>query len=254
MGERKRKDLKAIGLSLLFLATGFFVVWLTKGLLDVEGDAVFVSLLLIPLVVYMVLSGRLQELKGPGGLEFRFADVAQDSVQVQEQSIAPSIDELDLVAKGPLEELEKLRDRIDEARPTVMTIQLVASGPPFYGPHAIATYLEFLSKFRNFKFVVFLDPAGRFVAYMAHWALADILRKPELGVEFINAINRNQEGALLRYPGIIRETISSNATNAEALREMEKHNLEALLVVDDGSPKGVVERERILSRMMLALT
>jgi predicted transcriptional regulator len=35
---------------------------------------------------------------------------------------------------------------------------------------------------------------------------------------------------------------------------MEKHNLEALLVVDNGSPKGVVEREQILSRMMLALT
>ena len=89
---------------------------------------------------------------------------------------------------------------------------------------------------------------------MPHWALKGILNNSNLGNEFIHLINEGQRENLLRFPGVIKETISIQTTNAEALREMTKQNLEALVVIDEqGQLKGVVEREQILSKMMLAL-
>jgi predicted transcriptional regulator len=82
---------------------------------------------------------------------------------------------------------------------------------------------------------------------------AGYLELLRLGQEFIRAINHGERDQIARYPGVITKAISSKSTNAEALREMEKSNLEALVVVDDGRFKGVVEREQLLSRMMLAL-
>jgi hypothetical protein len=250
-GLGESREARAIGLSLLFLTAGFLVVWLTKSVVGIDGDVIFVSLLLIPVLVYLVLSGRLEELRGPGGLEARFTRVAQESVTIAKQAIAPSIQAMDMVRKAGLEELTRLRAEIDESRPTVMTIEL---GRGHYTSDAVTGYLDFLSQFRNFKFVVFLDQAGSFVAYMPQWAVRGMLSKPELKSGFIDAINRNARDDLRRYPGLIQDAISSDATNAEALREMERLNLEALLVVDGNTPRGVVEREQILSRMMLALT
>jgi len=52
----------------------------------------------------------------------------------------------------------------------------------------------------------------------------------------------------------VGETILTHSTNAEARREMMRQNLEALVVTDENNQlMGIVEREQILSRMMLSL-
>ncbi|MDQ3639076.1 MAG: CBS domain-containing protein, partial [Actinomycetota bacterium] len=57
------------------------------------------------------------------------------------------------------------------------------------------------------------------------------------------------------YPGVVRKTISTRSTNAEALREMMAKNLEALVVTDeDNRLKGIAEREHVLTRMVLDMT
>jgi signal-transduction protein with cAMP-binding, CBS, and nucleotidyltransferase domain len=48
--------------------------------------------------------------------------------------------------------------------------------------------------------------------------------------------------------------VSTNDTNAEALAKMEQTGVDALVVVDDKLKfRGIVEREQLLSRMILAL-
>jgi predicted transcriptional regulator len=60
---------------------------------------------------------------------------------------------------------------------------------------------------------------------------------------------------LFSYPGVVRKTISTASTNAEALREMMVKNLEALVVTDeDNRLKGIAEREQILTKMVLDMT
>ena len=67
-----------ISFTVLVLATGLFF-----GLKRYAGgvdSAVFVALLLTPLLLYLSLSGRLQEFSGPGGWGAKFRDIAHDSV------------------------------------------------------------------------------------------------------------------------------------------------------------------------------
>jgi len=251
--SRERKEVRAIGISLLFLVFGFLVIWLIKAVLNIEGDAVFVSLLLIPVLVYMVISGKLKELKGPGGLEAKFTEAASESINASSETVEPSIDDMQIVAKAGVHALQEQRQKLNEAKPIVMTMELGRRG--YYNTEAVLEYIKNLSQFRNFKFVVFLDEGKRFVAYMPPLAFRGLLSMPELGYEFINVINEGHLQDLLRYPGVVRETISTESTDAEALSEMSKQNLEALVVIDENrNLKGVVEREQVLSRMMLALT
>lgn len=68
-----KQEIRAIVSFILFLALGFFVLWIAKSVMKIEGDVVFVALLFVPLLVYVILSRKLEELKGPGGLEAKFA-------------------------------------------------------------------------------------------------------------------------------------------------------------------------------------
>lgn len=116
--------------------------------------------------------------------------------------------------------------------------------------------------YNHLRFWGFISPItrrsqvrGEFVAYMASWALKGLLGLQKLGEEFVHMVNQGNIRDLVRYPGVVTETISTDSTNEDALREMMRQNLEALVVIDkDRRPKGVVEREQVLSRMMLALT
>ncbi|HEY0073379.1 MAG TPA: CBS domain-containing protein [Abditibacteriaceae bacterium] len=251
----EQKQHRAIIVSLLFLLTGFIVLWLTKTLIKIEGEAVLISLLLIPAFVYVIVSGRIKEFKGPGGFEATFFETASQSVNIATEKIEPSVAEMQVVAKEGVRALERKRQELNEAHPTIMTLTLgEISNPSNYNRQDVLTYLEFLSQLRNFKFVVIMDRNKSFVAYMPHWALKGLLDNPNLGHEFIDLVNNGGRENLLRFPGIIRKTISTQTTNVEALREMTNQNLEALVVIDEHSQlKGVVEREQILSRMMLAL-
>jgi predicted transcriptional regulator len=80
------------------------------------------------------------------------------------------------------------------------------------------------------------------------------MQLPDLADEFIDSVNEGQIAQVLRYPGVVKKTISTKSTNADALREMLEQNIEALVVIDERRKlRGVVEREQVLSRMMLSL-
>lgn len=247
------KELKAISFSLAFLSLAFLSMWFLKDIMQIDRDTVYVAVLLIPALVYMIVSGRITEFKGPGGLAAKFAEAAKEAVSAASEKVEPSIEQMQTIAKDSRQELERKRREINESRPIIMTMTLGKTN--YYNRVVVLDYIEVLSQFRNFKFVVFVDGEGRFVAYMPSWAVKGLLSKPELGNAFIEAINRGSSEELFSYPGVVKDTISTQSTNAEALREMTKQNLEALVVIDEKRGlKGVVERDQVLSKMMLALT
>ena len=249
--KQEKQEVRAIVISALFLAAGCIVLWFAKTVLGIQGDAVLISLLIIPVLIYVIVSGKLEEFKAPGGVEAKFVKVANESVSAASETVKPSREDMQIVLKSSSALLEKKREELNESQPIVMIMELGKGG---YGREMALGYLEVLSQFRNFKFVVFVDINKRFLGYMPSWAVKSLLSKHELGEEFIDVINTGKFSELFRYPGVVTETISTQWTNVEALREMTRRNLEALVVIDENKQLvGVVEREQILSKMMLSL-
>jgi CBS domain-containing protein len=157
-----------------------------------------------------------------------------------------------------------MAQEIDQTRPTLLTMTV---GGPRYDVHTLRHYLRVLTQFRNFTLVAFLDADGRFLASMSPWSLMELLEQPgrhlpeweffdEQGLadEFVSAINEGEEARLRRYPGVCTKRILTTATNAEVLQQMLEQNLDCIAVIDtEGRLRGVVEREELLSRMVLAL-
>lgn len=246
------KEAAAVLISILFLALGFLAIWLTSSVLKIEGDAVFVSLLLIPILVYVIFSGRLSEIRAPGGLEAKFVDVAGRSVEPASEPIEASTEEMQVVAKEGLRELQRSLHNIDESKPITLTLTLGKEG--YYDRWVLLEYIKALSQYRNFKFVIILDQENGFKAYLPSWMMRQILEMDSLGDDFVKAVNDGSVPHLRRYPGVVTRTITTEQTNIEAIQEMTDQNLEALVVIDqDRQLRGVVEREQVLSKLMLAL-
>jgi CBS domain-containing protein len=130
----------------------------------------------------------------------------------------------------------------------------VAKAPNYYQRYALDQYVRALSAFRNFKFVLIVDKSGSFVAFAPQWAIGRLLQGLD-GDRFVGALNEGRIAELRAYESIVTQTITTQATNAEALSAMERNNLEAIIVLDpaDRRPVGVVERDRLLTKMVLGL-
>lgn len=251
--QTQHRERRAIIIALIFLLLGILAVWLAKQFLDIEGDAIFVTILLVPTLVYLIISGRLTELKAPGGLEAKFAGIADQSVEPTSETIESSVRDMEIMVKGGVRELQKQTRRLDESRPIILTLTLGRQG--YYNRDALLRYVEGLLQYRTFKFVVILDQENNFVAYIPAWTMLQILRMEALGEEFVGIINDGNVRELQQYPGVVIRTISIESTNVDALQEMTEQNLEALIVIGrDRKLKGVVEREQIISKLLLGVS
>jgi hypothetical protein len=236
--------------TVLIICFSLFVAWFSKVYLNLGSDAMFIAVLLLPIIAYVIFSGRLKELRA-GGIEASFVTVAEQTVEVGSETIEPSTEDMEIVAKRGFNELIKRTKYIDESKPIVLTLTL---GIANYDSHVMKMYLETLSRYPNFKFVVVLNTAGKFTAYIPSRAMLQILQLGNLGDEFLDNIRLDRIGELRRYPGVITKTVSTKTTNLVALQEMANQNLQALVVIDENLHlKGVVEREQIINKLLLGI-
>jgi len=257
-----RRILGHLGLSLVLLALGVLLFWgadrwINNDRIEIDpttaiGDVVFVSLLIMPILIYAIISGSLTELKGPGGWAATFNATATAPITDTLVHEPVSIDEdPQIIAKEEPAKLMERTQNLDETHPIIMTMTF---GQGKYSVGALQMYVERLSQFRSFELVVFLDNNGCFVAYMPSWAARNILSTPATNKDFVRVINTG-DYKLFSYPGVVRKTISTRSTNAQALAEMREQNVDALVVVDRyHRVHGIAERDQVLSQMMLALT
>src|SRR5262249_50891228 len=146
-------------------------------------------LLIVPAVVYLVLSGRISELKAPGGLEFKLVQAANETVRTGAQGLQVEtipVAELQDVVKGEVSQLQARLQSIDESQPVVFTLVL---GSGKYDSWAISQYSAALSQFRSFHTVVFVDKDKHFVACMGARAFRDTLSVQTLADELLRSVN-----------------------------------------------------------------
>lgn len=249
---------------LVVLGVGVLILWaITRFINQTDttvGDVVLVLLLVMPILIYAIISGKLTELKGPGGVEAKFAAVATTPVAGTASHDSVSIDELLTVsANTGREQLGKRLQTFTEVQPIVMTITLgvdsYKTGSDEEHLKSLRAYVAQLSRSRNFALVAFLDASNDFVAYMPSWVVKNRLDDEDRARELFSVIKEANQEKLLAYPGAVREKISPASTNDEALHKMVASNLDVIVVVDENNRlKGVVEREQVLTRMVLALT
>lgn len=251
----QNKEVKALTLVILFLLISLGVVAVLKSILINVDGATIVAFVLSPLVIYALASGQLSEFTGPGGWGAKFREAATETVDPSQESVELSISLMEVIPKGLPQELKDKIGGIHDGRPIVMTMTLNTTG--FYKVGAVKEAIQTLSQFRNFKFVIFVHKENKLVGYMPSWALNAMLKSDQESADnFIEDINNGRVDKVQARLGVITERVTTETTNAEALQKMEKLNIEALVVVDSKSEKvrGVVERDRILSRMLIALT
>lgn len=161
MGFSSPKWLRNTLLTILFCASGFLAIWIAKKQVGMQQEIAFVAFLILPILIYVIVAGRLLEFKAFGA-EAKFADVAKQSVEPGLGTIDPSVEETEIVAKEGVAELQKRKDFLDETKPIILTL---VSGKKDYHSWALEKYVEILSQCPTFKGSLILDSNGKFIVY-----------------------------------------------------------------------------------------
>src|SRR5579859_4352348 len=80
------KGFSAIAQSILFLVLGFLILWIANTKFHIQQDAVLVILVLIPVLLYLILSDKLQEFSA-GGVSAKF-NATQKQV-IKDENVEP---------------------------------------------------------------------------------------------------------------------------------------------------------------------
>jgi hypothetical protein len=239
-----------ISLAVLVLAAGLFF-----GLKRYAGGvdaAVFIALLLTPLLVYLVLSGRVQEFSGPGGWGAKFRDIAYASVETTKI----------LVDAQPLQAMEKggegeIANRIAGLKPNVPNALVLSVGRgSYYVRDIIEKYLQALMAAGPATYAVFVDAnTGQFVGSASGRQVLAALSDPTVAERFMHDLQEGGERPFAGMGFLVTESLSPEDSNVVALEKLVNTNADALVIVsDDGRrPIAVVDRNRLVTKLMLKL-
>lgn len=238
----------AFVVSILFLALGFSALWLLKSMLSMQQDAVLVAMLITPILIYLILTGRLREISA-GSVKAILGEAADE--QLSESNAQPIAAEnvQEIMATGGMPDLQNTVMEIDESILLVLTV--TCRKTELYDPETLLKYLKVLSKYPNFEFLVMLRQDKKVIAYMSDSQAQKALEtEPQ---EFVQAINNGDDRQLQRY-GAITVLAKQTETYLNVLQKMTDHNMKAIVVVDKHKTlQGVIEREQVLSRLLLAM-
>ena len=256
---------RAFLVSIIFLALGFSTILIFQKLLKLQQDAVLVAILLVPVVIYLILSGKLLEFKA-GGISAKFNATAKEPVSKGEINAKPlEVQQVAVIEKGTIADLQRYLKSISNTMYIVLTVTF-GKGPNYYSADALLKYLRTFSQYRDYILLAILDQNGKVYAYLTSQRAMQIIEKemPEDQVprqvtsldknRFVRAINEGKKTVLSGYE-LVKTTLRATDTNISALNQMTRLNMDALIVTDEnGKLKGVVEREQVLSRLLLAMT
>lgn len=76
-GKVRNKEPYFVAFSLLYLAVGVGAVWFIRSIVGVRGDATLVAFLIVPLALYLTLSGRVSEITA-GGLAVKLRQAGHE--------------------------------------------------------------------------------------------------------------------------------------------------------------------------------
>jgi hypothetical protein len=234
----------AVGAFLFALAVAYAISRLKFG-----DSATLIALLLTPMVVYGVASGKIQEFSAPGGWGAKFREAAQATVSVTTGNLMPLSDavrQLEVVEKGGLSELQNLGRKLQRDKPIALSFQL---GQQNYVVDIAIRYIEILLLSDREMAVLVVDANHHFVAMTEGTTMLALLR--DLGPQIKDALASGNKQYFLTLPGFHSNSIKASDSNAVALEKMRQQNARSIVVVySEGAPTGVVKRDDLVSRLL----
>jgi hypothetical protein len=253
-GSLPTRDLIAAATAVLFAVLGFAAIYVVAKVADVKDGGVLAVVLIVPALLYLMLSGRVNELKGPGGLEVRLSEAANRTIPVHGKDTPASAlayEELRAVETGRRESFLRRIHDITPTEPVILTMTL-GSGP--IDGEAVANYARGMTQFPRFRFVAIVDSSGHLISYMEERAFRHLIEADVIDAqELLNNIQHQNVGEIRKAAGMIVDTVTPGTSIADTLREMERLRLNALLVTENAQVKGIVERERLANALLLSL-
>jgi hypothetical protein len=226
-------------ISVLFFIILYVLYYLTNGAnpAAVKLDPTLVFIALLPFLVWLVVSGRIKELKGPGGLDVILQDAGNDRIPTEAGPlpVEPSV----TVDKGPVADLET----IGRVSPTSLCFQL---GKNDYSNQIISKYLDTLESNPKFNTIIFTDKTNKLKGMMKARDFRALHKAPGR-----NTARRIATAEILQAPGVITNSIREDSTNKEALEQMDRTGTDVLPVVDaQGKYAGYVRKDKILGSII----
>ena len=206
-------------------------------------DAAIIFLAILPFIIYLAVSGKISEFKG-GGFEFKFNNASNAEVLFKSEEVVFA--EPAVAVKGSVRILRSdIIPRIAEK--PLSTLSLVP-GIGYYTYEGLKEYLEELTNFDFFKYVLFVDEDKTFKGYIPARNLLALLFDKSKGKEVINKIN---SGNIEEILGFKRNYINDDISNRKALRIMEREGITDIAVVDkDMKFKGFTNLDMITTRII----
>ena len=235
-----------------FLVFGVFIILLiviniikNRGLLaDIITDNTIIFLAILPFIIYLAVSGKISEFKG-GGFEVKFNNASNAGVSFKSEEVV--FNEVEAVLKGDVENLRKTI--LPNMAEKLTSVLFLVPGRGGYNYKILKEYLEELTKFDFFKYVLFVgEDRETFKGYIhARDILAQLLDEFKKD-EIINRINSGDVEGIL---GVKKNSIDDDISNRNALKYMEKNGItEAAVVDENGKFKGFTNQDMITTRII----
>ena len=233
--------LTAISAGLLFI-TWVIKRWILPGQ---PVDLSIIFLVILPFVIYLILSNKISEFKG-GGIELKLTKQSQKNVTFIKENVM--FTEPEIVKKGNLETLKaEVIPELIEKSASVLTIKLSENGD--YSLNGLRMYLRELTKFDFFKYVLFEREGiesfeGLIDAKVLKYQIDDE-NKGDILVKDL------KKGNISGIRGVIKTHIKNYMDNKTALNILEKEGLEDIAVLDEKMHfQGLTNRKLIISRIL----
>lgn len=209
----------------------------TDGGIKIEPIYVFIAL--VPFIVLLIASGKLKEVKGPGGIALLMRDEAEREISLEVEDNALEIDPQIVQEKGGMGSLAYM---ISESPPTALSFVLEKKN--YYGSYAIEGYLNELGKLSEFRHVIFVSEDGKFSGYMKVGDFTSIVEKG-------GVVEELESASIMQSKNMHKESIKISSSNREALSVMEKTNVNELAVVDSENRfLGIINQEQIVRKIL----
>ena len=234
----------------IILVLALMTMWFSIRITKIENSAVLIGLMIIPVVTYLILSGRLGEFKGPGGLEAKFVYAANQPLRLTTRSVETSLHPVQVTPRGTIDQLPDVVKGIDKSKPSILTVKLG-------GSYTREDWLDYVSTILDqapIAYAALVEGEDRMVAYMSVPDVNRILNNYSLGGELIRLIAQGTAEEISRIPGVQTDVVSTADTAIHVLRLMEEKQSASVIVVDgNGKIAGIAKREDVIAQIMLDL-
>ncbi len=216
----------------------------------IGGDsATFIALLVVTLIVYGIVSGKIQEFSAPGGWVAKFQQAAAE--KVEPTGLVDCIQDVQIVQKRGLQALRDAGQHLEKGKPIALTLQF---GRSSYNADELRQYIDTLRTADREMSVLFLNANGQLVTWTDGTTLSTLLADHDQSIQLLQAVRDSNTNYFQNSPEFRSETITKDRSNAEALQIMRETNARTMVVVNnEKQPIGVVKRDDIIARLLVEL-